>query len=314
MKTYIIGHTKPDTDAVVSTLALVYLYNHADCYGYQDPIPVITDPLNPETQYLFEKFSIAPPTLIKPEDLASDDQIILVDHNEPSQRAHGVTSSQIVEIIDHHKINLNLDQPIFATFKAWGSTCTIIFHLMKENSLVPDQTLASLMLAAVLSDTVGFKSATTTQKDRDVGEELVKIAQIADLDAFTLEILKAKSDVSKLTDLEIVKNDYKIFDFGKSVLIDQLETVEQEYILTHKKASLLKAMEQVKKDEGVDAIFVAVSDILNVNTKLIILSEVEEGIALKAFGGTVIDHVLDIGPKLSRKKEIAPPIERACRD
>jgi manganese-dependent inorganic pyrophosphatase len=168
------------------------------------------------------------------------------------------------------------------------------------------------MLAAILSDTVGFKSATTTMKDEQFGKELAEIAEISDVDAFTLEIFKAKSDVSKLSDEQIVTNDYKIFDFGdKKVLIDQLETVEQNVILSHKKEGLLKAMEKVKSAQKVDYIFVAITDILKVNTKLLILNEESGAVATKAFGGTIENNTLDIGPKMSRKKEIAPAIEKA---
>lgn len=167
------------------------------------------------------------------------------------------------------------------------------------------------MLAAILSDTVGYKSATTTEKDKQLGTELAEIAGITDVDAFTLEIFKAKSNVADLTDEQIVKNDYKVFEFGKKTMIDQLETVEQVEILANKKADLLKAMEQVKAELGVELIFVAITDILNVNTKILILGDAEAQVAEAAFGGTVTDNILDIGPKMSRKKEIAPAIEKA---
>ena len=168
------------------------------------------------------------------------------------------------------------------------------------------------MLAAILSDTVGFKSVTCTAKDKELALELAAIAGIEDLNAFSLEIFKAKSDVSKLSCEEIVKNDYKIFDFaGKKVMIDQLETVEQNKVLSEKKTCLLEAMTKVKTELAVDFIFVVISDILKVNSKLLILDQESEEIALKAFGGKVSEQVLDIGARLSRKKEIAPLIERA---
>jgi len=168
------------------------------------------------------------------------------------------------------------------------------------------------MLAAILSDTVGFKSPTCTTKDKEMAMELAAVAKVSDLEAFTLEIFKAKSDVSKLSAQEIVKNDYKIFDFaGKKVMIDQLETVEQDRVITERKNELLEAMSKVKTELKADMIFVAITDILKVNTKLLIIDEAASEIAVKAFGGEVKEQVLDIGAKLSRKKEIAPPIERA---
>jgi len=312
MKTYVMGHLKPDTDSVVAAMALANLYQNIDCFGYQNVEAAITEDINPETSFLMNKFGLQAPRIITAADLTSDDQVVLVDHNEESQRLVGLNPNQIVEIIDHHKANINFEQPIYLTFKTWGSSNTIVYYLMKQNNFVPNEKLASLMLAAILSDTVGFKSPTCTSKDKELALELATIAKVTDLEAFTLEIFKAKSDVSKLSAEEIVKNDYKVFDFaGKKVMIDQLETVEQDKVITERKNELLKAMTQVKVELQADMIFVAITDILKVNTKLLIIDQVTGELATKAFGGEVKEQVLDIGPKLSRKKEIAPPIERA---
>lgn len=316
MKTYIIGHQKPDTDATVAAMALEYLFKNADCFDRENPEAVIIDDLNPETTFLFEKFGVKSPRKISAQDINPEDKVVLVDHNEASQRLEGLNQDQIVEIVDHHKVNINLNEPIFMTFKSWGSSSTIVYFMMKENEVKPDKTIATLMLASILSDTVGYKSATTTQKDIELGAELAKIAEITDIEAFTLEIFMAKSDISSLTEEQIVKNDYKIFEFGpatniKKTMIDQLETVEQQTVLEQKKATLLEAMTKVKAEQGVDLLFVAITDILKVNTKLLILSDAEKEVAQKAFGGVVENNILDIGPKMSRKKEIAPAIEIA---
>lgn len=310
--TYIIGHVKPDTDAVVAAIAFEYLYSQHECFGHTGAKAMIAEGLNPETSFLFQKFGVKTPAVLDATTLTADDTIVLVDHNESSQRPAGITDDHIVEIIDHHKINVNFNTPIFITTKPWGSTTTIAYFLMKQYDVTPDLTLASLMLAAILSDTVGFKSATTTKQDKKFGAELAELAQITDIDAFALEIFKAKSDISSLTPQQIVTNDYKVFDFGKRVLINQLETVEQEVVLSERSAELLEAMVAVKEEQNVDLIFVAVTDVLQVNTKLLLLSDAEEAVATAAFGGTIEPaHVLDIGPKMSRKKEIAPAIERA---
>lgn len=311
MKTYIIGHQKPDTDSVVAAMALKYLFENKEAYLRPHAEAVIADPLNPETIFLFDKFGVDHPRQITAAAIEADDQVVLVDHNEEAQRLADLNPAQIVEIIDHHKVNINFSQPIFMTFKAWGSSCTVIYSMMKKSGIQPDKTLASLMLAAILSDTVGFKSATTTKKDQQIAGELAELAGMTDLDAFALEIFKAKSDISSLSEEEIVTNDYKVFDFGKQVLIDQLETVEQAEILANKKESLLAAMAKVKASQAVDLLFVAITDILAVNTKLLILGAEEAQVAERAFGGQTQDGVLDIGAKLSRKKEIAPAIEKA---
>jgi manganese-dependent inorganic pyrophosphatase len=312
MTQYVIGHLKPDTDSVVAAMALAYLYQNNPQFGYDHAVAAITETINGETEYLLNKFGVSAPAILSATDLQADDRVILVDHNEADQRLTGLQEEQIVEIIDHHKANFNFSQPIFLTFKVWGSSNSIVYYLMKKHGVIPEPKLAALMLAAILSDTVGFKSPTCTPQDEKFAKELARIAGINDLAAFTLEIFKAKSDVSKLSPEQIVKNDYKVFDFaGKKVLIDQLETVEQADILSQKKTELLSAMESVKSEMALDLIFVVITDILQVNSKLLILSDDEAAVASKAFGGKISEQVLDIGPRLSRKKEIAPPIEQA---
>mgnify|MGYP001009159289 CR=1 FL=1 len=311
MKTYVIGHLKPDTDSVVAALALADFYQNTQS-AYQNVEAALTEDVNLETSFLLDKFDMAKPAIVNATMLQAEDRVILVDHNEEDQRLQGLDPQQIVAIVDHHKVKLNFAEPIELTFKTWGSSNTIIAFMMKAAAYSPAPRLAGLMLAAILSDTVGFKSPTCTKQDREMAEWLAELAQIADLEKFTLEIFKAKSDVSKLSPIAIVKNDYKIFDFaGKKVMIDQLETVEQDEIVTKRKDELLQAMEQVKTELQAEMIFVAITDILKVNTKLLILDQAAAAVAVKAFGGEVKEQVLDIGPKLSRKKEIAPPLEKA---
>ncbi len=315
--TYIIGHQKPDTDSVVSALALEYLFSKLDCFGCPNPKAVIADPLNPETEFLFDKFDLTPPEVISAEDIKDDDLVVLVDHNEQSQRLPGLKEEQIVEIVDHHKPNLNLSRPIFLNFKVWGSSSSIVYFMMQQfgkEPVEPGKKLAGLMLAAILSDTVGFKSKTTTKKDKKYGQKLAEIAGINDIDQFALEIFKAKSNLNDLSDKELVKNDYKQYDFAQSVLIGQIETVEQEKILANRKQGLLEAMNAVRKEEGVDLIFLAVTDVLQVNTKLLVADEASQQIAEQAFFGSTENGILDIGPKMSRKKEIAPVIEQTLKN
>jgi len=312
MRTYVIGHLKPDTDSVVAAIALATLYQNASCFGRPEAIAAIAGPVNGETKFLLEKFNTQQPVILTAAQLEEKDRIILVDHNEASQRLEGLNQSQIIEIIDHHKANINFNEPIFLTFKTWGSSNSIIYFMMKKNGFMPDKNLAGLMLAAILSDTVGFKSSTCTDKDRELAIELAAIAQITDLEAFSLEIFKAKSSVGQLSDREIVENDYKVFDFhGKQVMIDQLETVEQAQVLQQRQAGLLAAIATVKAERKVDYLFVAITDILQVNTKLLLMDEAHAQVAEKAFNAQATGSVIDIGAKLSRKKDIAPQIEAA---
>lgn len=307
MKTYIIGHQKPDLDSVVAAMSIA---EYLKFLGVQTVQPAIIDNINEETKFVFDKFQVTPPELITLSNIASEDKIVLVDHNEADQRLAGLNQDQIVSIFDHHKININFSSPISVCVLPYGSSNTVIWELMKNKNIAIDPKLASLMLSAVLSDTVGLKSSTTTETDKLAVADLHKISGVLSIENLTLEIFTAKSNIAALTDEQIVLNDYKIYDFGgKKVLIGQTETVEQSEIILVKKDKLLAAMEQIKQREGMDLIFLALTDILKVNTKLLILGDAEKTVAEKAFNATVSSNILDIGPRMARKKDIAPQIE-----
>lgn len=306
MKTYLIGHQKPDLDSVVAPLAYGELL---EALGEKNLVPGRIGSLNEESKYVFEKFATSPPDLISLKEIKDNDQIILVDHNEKHQRLEGLNEDQIITILDHHRTSLDLRKPIRIDIRPWGATNSIIFDLFLENNLQPETKTAKLMLAAIISDTLGLKSPTTTKADR---EAVIKLGKITDLDIkkLTFEIFKAKSAIGKLTPKQIVTNDYKIFPFGgKRTLINQIETVEQESVLKMK-VQLIKAMATVKSEQKIDHIYNVVTDILKENSQLIYLDDKDKEIAESAFGGRGKDNVLDIGPRLSRKKQIAPEIEK----
>lgn len=309
MKTYVFGHIKPDLDSVVAALSFAeYLKLHWD----PNTIPAIIDEPNAETRFVFEKFGVQLPSLLKVEEITLEDRVILVDHNEEDQRLQGLNPNQIAGIFDHHKVNLNLASPIEINVLPVGSSNTLAWVLFKTVGFTIPQPLASIMLCAILSDTVGLKSSTTTKTDEAAARELSTIANIQDVGSLTLEIFKAKSNISSLSDEQVVLNDYKIFDFsGKKILIGQTETVEQSTLIQTRKDGLLTAMNKIKSEQNVDYLFLALTDILQVNTKLLILSESEATLSQKAFGAPIADNIQDIGAKMSRKKDIAPLIEQA---
>lgn len=311
MKTYVFGHIKPDLDSVVAALSFA---EYAKLNGVENSTPVIVDEFNPETKFVFEKFGISSPQLISITDILPEDKVILVDHNEADQRLVGLNPEQIIGIYDHHKVNVNFSSPIEICVMPFGSSNTVAWQLFSEIKFVIPTDLAKLMLCAILSDTVGLKSSTTTEKDRLAVADLSSISGLNDISSLTMEIFKAKSNVAMLTDDQVIRNDYKIFDFGgKKVFIDQLETVEQDVLLSDRKAGLLQSLETIKSQEKVDFIILAVTDILKINTKLLVSGAEETDLIQEAFGGIVTENILDIGPKMSRKKDIAPAIENALK-
>jgi manganese-dependent inorganic pyrophosphatase len=309
---YIIGHIKPDLDSAVSAVALKYLFDKADCFKRKNSQAVLAGPANHETKIVFNKFKTPLPLVLKPNQITDYDTFVLVDHNEKSQRLEGIKSEQITDIFDHHKIKLNLPTPIFINVKAWGSTATVISWFMDIVNLNPTKDLACLMISAILSDTQGFKSSTTTERDKAAVEKLNKIAQIKNLDQLIFEVFRAKSNLEGLTNKQILTKDYKLYDFSnKKVLINQVETVEQETLISQS-VQLIKELEELKREMELDYAVCVITDILKVNSKVIITQK-EEKLLTKAFPSSkkVKQEVYDIGPLLSRKKEIAPAIEKA---
>ena len=308
---YLIGHTKPDLDSTVAVMALKYLFDQAECFNYKKSVPVLAGPANFETQTILKKFNTPLPQVLKTPEIKTGDRFVLADHNEAFQRLTGIKDEQIVDIYDHHKVNLNLSQPIFINIKAWGATSTIASWFMEISGVKPNKDLASLMISAILSDTQGFKSSTTTQVDRDQIKKLNQIAQIKDLDALTLEIFKAKSNLKGLSSKQILTKDYKLYDFsGKKVLINQLETVEQEKLLGQS-VQLIKELEKVIREMNLDHAICVITDVLRVNSKAFVLP-VDENLFIQAFprAKKIKSSVWDLGALMSRKKEIAPAIEK----
>ncbi len=315
MNYYIFGHKKPDLDSVVAPIALAsFLTQQDQKNGNTDNkyIPAITEDINPETKFVFDKFMLLVPEIVTASSLTPEDKVILVDHNEADQRLDNLNPDQICAVYDHHKVNLSLNQPITLITQTYGSSNTLIWELFKKDSLEINPQTATMMLCAILSDTVGLKSSTTTPIDRLAIDDLAKSAGITDTKFLTLEIFKAKSNLKSISDEQVVTNDYKIFEFsGKKVFIGQIETVEQNELISSRKVGLLNTMAAVKASSGANLLFLAITDILNVNTKLLILSPEESAVAVKAFSTLPQDSIQDIGAKMSRKKDIAPAIEKA---
>lgn len=309
---YLIGHLKPDLDSAAATISLKYLFDHVSSYERKNTVPVLADEANFETKTIFQKFGVSLPKVLTTDQIKETDQFVLVDHNEASQRLAGIQDNQITDIFDHHKVNLNLTNPIFITIKPWGSTNTLLYWLMEINELDPDKNLASLMLSAILSDTVGLKGPTTTQEDRETIKKLNLIAQIKNIDALTLEIFKAKSNLSGLNPKQILTKDYKLYEHqGQKIILSQIETVEQEELISQA-GDLIKTLQSLKKEMGLSRGALTISDVLKFNSKAIVAPE-DEAILLKAFpqAKKIKAGVYDIGAVMSRKKEIWPAVERA---
>jgi len=310
MKIYITGHISPDLDSISSAYTYAEYLKKSKRYEGIELIPVRVGEPNNETQFVFKKLNIELPKHLDEYKIEETDGFILVDHNEESQRYEKIKSEQVLEIVDHHKINVAFTSPVRIDVKPFGCTNSIINELFEMYGIEASKETKALMLSAILSDTVGLKSSTTTGFDSEVAHKLAKELDM-EIERYTFEIFKAKSDLTGLSVEDIIKKDFKIFDFsGTKVFIDQVETVEPEEVLKHKDA-IIALLDNIKAQEGASQAYVIITDILKINSQAIYSTETEKHIIERAFTTQGVDGIADIGPKMSRKKDIAPAIEKA---
>lgn len=309
MKIYVIGHVSPDLDAISSAYEYAEYLHKSKRFEGSEIIAARAGEPNNETKVIFEKFGAELPILMDDVEVEETDAFVLVDHNEESQRHSKVVNEQVIEIVDHHKISINFTSPLRIDVRPLGSTSSIVYELFNMYGIKASEESLGLILCSILSDTQGLKASTTTGYDSEIAKEIAKNLKL-DLDKLTFEIFKAKSDLTGLTVEEIVQKDYKVFDFnGKKVFIDQVETVEPEKVLEMKE-DIVSTLDSVKSKLGVGMGFVVITDILKINSQVIYTNDEEKEIIEKAFTTNGSNNIADIGPRMSRKKDIAPEIEK----
>lgn len=306
---HVFGHTNPDTDAI--TAALVYA-NLLRRQGQEAQAFRLGDP-NFETQFVLRELGLdAPPPLPQ---LAPGSAVALVDHNESAQSAPNVTELRVQCVVDHHKLgDLTTASPPYLRFEPVGCTGTLLLKLHREANLPVEAGDAKLMLSAILSDTLHFRSPTTTQEDRDAAEFLAPIAGVQDVQAYALAMFAAKSDLGDTPAETLLKMDYKVFPFGDPASPQQwgvgvIETTNPAYVFG-RQAELLAAMHQAKAQDGLAGILLSVVDILNETNRTFVIGANEEKVVQEAFGAAAVDHVADLGNRISRKKQLVPTLEK----
>ncbi len=297
---YVIGHKSPDLDSVASAIAYAQFKNTVE--QTEKYIPAVAGAINKETQFALEKFGYQTPMLLEK---VEGKKLILVDHNEFSQSPAGIENAEIVEVLDHHKVNFSYSQPIRFCVFPWGATCTIIARLFKDKSMVPPKPLAGLMLSAILVDTVITKSPTCTDIDVNTILSLAQVAQIDDWRAFGMELFKIRASVSQLSAAEIIKSDFKDFNFkaGK-VGIGQVETVDL-IEFKPREAELLKALEKMRVEENYHTVILFITDILKEGS-LFLVSTTDKAKVAKALGAQLENGKVYLEGIISRKKQVAP--------
>ena len=305
MSILVFGHKNPDTDTICSAIAYVELKNKLG----KDVKAVRLGEINEETKYALNYFKVEKPELV--ENVAGK-EIILVDHNERTQTADGFEEAKVLELIDHHRIsNFNVDEPLYARVEPVGCTATIILKLFKENGLAPSKETAGLMLSAIISDTLLFKSPTCTQCDAKAGKELAEIAGV-DLKEYGLEMLKAGTALGDKSEAELLNMDMKIFEIdGEKIGVAQVNTVNEAEVL-ERKEKLLAEIDNIIAKEGLKFFMLAITNILT-NDSTALVSGNGNDVIEKAFGDKVDSNLVTLKGVVSRKKQIIPPLTKAIQ-
>ena len=295
---YVIGHKSPDSDSVCSAIAVTELKRQL---GIKCEARVAGD-INAESKFILEKFGMEVPEVL---DNAEDEDIILVDHSDLSQGVDGLEEARVVGIVDHHKLgDVETSVPVEVLIRPLGCTCTIIKGLFDYYRKEISKDIAGIMLCAILSDSVIFKSPTCTDEDRDAVADLAKIAGVGDVEGLGMEMFRVKSDVEGTSAKDLVMGYYKDFNMGgKKVGVGQLELVDLK-MLDGREDELLEEMERLK-DDGRDAVFLMLTDIMREGTMLLCVSR-DAGLREEVFGENE-DGWYD--GMMSRKKQVVPKLE-----
>jgi manganese-dependent inorganic pyrophosphatase len=305
-KTLVFGHLNPDADTTCSAIAYAWLLQQQGI----DAKPHVLGKLNKETTYLLQKFEVETPALL--EEVPADTLVAIVDTNNPDELPASIGSAQITHIIDHHKLvgGLSTKEPLSMTIKPVACTATLIWQEMQQAQLTPPASIAGLMAGAIVSDTLGFTSPTTTPADSEAAKLLAKIAGV-ELSLLAEEQSTAKSDLTGLTHEQILTQDSKIFPMGGvKVRISVLETTKPENALEILDP-LLTTAKNMRDAEGLNGIFFFIVDITKSHATLVLAGDWEKTVAEKAFSQTSQDGKLELPGLVSRKKQMVPALENA---
>lgn len=299
-KVLIFGHKNPDTDTICSAIAYAELKKSLGINAEAVRLGEVSG----ETKFALDYFNTEAPKFI--ENASSEaNSVILVDHNEFQQSVADIKDVTILEVIDHHRIaNFETSDPLYYRAEPVGCTATILNKMYKENGVVIKKEVAGLMISAIISDTLLFKSPTCTDQDVAAAKELAEIADI-NLDEYGLAMLKAGADLSDKTVEQLISLDAKEFPMGSfKVEVAQVNAVDTNDVLT-KQAELESTINTVIANKGLDLFLLVVTDILNNDSVALALGE-QSSVVEKAFNVKLENNTALLKGVVSRKKQIVP--------
>lgn len=304
-KIYLIGHASPDTDAICSSIGYAQFLNQKGKRAQA----LRNGKINPETKFVLDYFGFPLPRQVAG---LKGKKIILIDHNEKTQSPKDIDRAQIVEVVDHHKINFQSSSPVLFLNEPLGSTSTIVAKkYFGDKKVKINRGIAGILLSGILSDTVVFRSATTTKEDVAVAKKLAGIAGVKNIEKFGIDIKKKKAGLKGLKAKDIINSDFKDFLFsGKKIGVAQAEITELKEA-EQRKEELLKELEKIQKRGKYRLVILMLTDIIKGGSLLLAQGKIEY--LEKAFGIKIKNNSLYLKGVMSRKKEIIPPLMKVMQ-
>ncbi|MER2227709.1 MAG: manganese-dependent inorganic pyrophosphatase [Carnobacterium sp.] len=304
-KVLVFGHKNPDTDAITSAISFAYLQKQL---GFEAEAVALGE-VGEETQYALDHFKVDAPRVV--ETVANEtDKVMLVDHNEFQQSVKDIADVEVLSVVDHHRIaNFETGNPLYYRAEPVGCTNTIIAKLFKEKDVTIPKEIAGLMLSAIVSDTLLFKSPTCTDEDISIAKELAVIADV-DIDSYGLEMLKAGTNLSDKSAAELLDMDAKSFPMGdKNVRIAQINVVDVNDVLSIQ-TELEKEMLNENHSKNYDLFVLVVTNILDSDSVVLALGNPINAVE-EAFNVTLENNRALLKGVVSRKKQVVPQLTEA---
>ena len=300
----VFGHKAPDTDATCSAIIWSWYLNEKG----KASKPYVLGTPNTEAAFVLRRWGYNTPALL--EAVAEGEEVVIVDTNNPAELPDDVNAASIQQIIDHHKLvgGLETKEPIEITVRPVASTATIMADLMGADLDSAPEAIKGLILSCVLSDTLEFRSPTTTDVDRALAAKLAAELGL-NVSDYASEMFEAKSDVSAFSDAELLRMDSKEYEVeGTKFRVSVLETTAPKIVLD-RKASLMETMTTVASEDGVDQVLLFVVDILNEEATLLVPNDLVSEVAKASFDADVSGDAVVLPGIMSRKKQIIPNLK-----
>jgi manganese-dependent inorganic pyrophosphatase len=304
MTIFVTGHKIPDSDSIVGAIALAYLFNQ----NGQDATPIRQGDISPETQFILDKFGFDAPIL---KTSVAGEKVYIVDFSDYAQAPDDLDQAELVGIVDHHKLgDITTQAPLECWIRPVGCSNSVIKEMYDYYNVEIPKEIAGMMMCAILSDTVIFKSPTTTPADIKIVEALSEISGLTDYKEIGMDMFKVKSAVLGTPARDLVLRDFKDFDMsGTKIGIGQLEVIDLAVFDTIK-ADLAADIIKLKEEGSRHTVLLLLTDIMKEGSEVLVVSDASD-LTQKAFGKASEDGKVWLDGVLSRKKQVVPPLEKA---